>query len=154
MNTDDVSRVREVRRIAALSVRQPFASMIAGLCPGCVKTIETRTWGTDYRGRLLIVSSLKPDTPTLHWPRGEYPVGKALCIANLIACRPMTWRDCEAARCDLYYKAVSWVLADVRRIEPFPVRGRMGLYEVALPREMKDLTTNTLGTRDTKERKE
>ena len=134
--------------LRALSVKQPWASMIAGLCPGVEKTIETRTWATDYRGPLLIVSSLKPDQPTLHWPRGEYPAGKALCIANLIACRAMTWRDAAAARCDLYYKAMAWVLTDIKQIEPFPVRGRIGLYTVTPPRGIKMLNPEHEGHED------
>ena len=40
----------------ALSVKQPWASLIAS----GQKTIETRTWRTDYRGDLLIVSSRQP----------------------------------------------------------------------------------------------
>ena len=36
-----------------LSVKQPFASLICG----GVKTVENRTWTTDYRGRLLIHAS-------------------------------------------------------------------------------------------------
>ena len=36
-----------------LSVRQPYASLI---CYG-IKTVENRTWKTDYRGRLLIHAS-------------------------------------------------------------------------------------------------
>jgi len=39
----------------ALSVRQPYASLI---CYG-VKTVENRTWKTDYRGRMLIHASGK-----------------------------------------------------------------------------------------------
>lgn len=136
-----VDATRQPARLTALSVKQPFASMIAGLCPGRVKTIETRTWATDYRGDLLIVSSLKPDQPTLHWPRGEYPVGKALAIAELIACRPMTWHDCEAAQCD-HYNAFSWVLTDIRRIEPFGVKGQRGLYKVALRHGLTQIDTD------------
>ena len=117
--------------MTALSVRQPWASMIAGLCPGIAKTIETRTWRTEYRGFLLIVSSRKPERPSLNWPRGEYPVGKALCIAKLIDCRKMTPDDTEAACCE-YFDAYSWVLDDIRRIEPFPVKGQLGLYTVKI----------------------
>jgi hypothetical protein len=40
----------------ALSVRQPYAALI---CAG-VKTVENRTWTTDYRGKLLIHASGKP----------------------------------------------------------------------------------------------
>ena len=115
----------------AVSVRQPWASMIAGLVPGYGKTIETRTWPTNYRGPLLIVSSFKPDTPGMHWPRGEYHYGKALCMCELIACRPMTVEDCENARCDLYDGAWAWVLKDIRTIDPpQAVKGRLRLYSV------------------------
>lgn len=124
-------------RHMALSVRQPYASMIAGLCPGREKTIETRVWGTDYRGDLLIVSSLKPNKPKFSWPRGVFPVGKALCIARLVSCRPMTWRDVAAAQCEIYYRAMAWVLTDIRPVEPFPVKGELGLYTVAMPRDLK-----------------
>lgn len=47
-----------------LSIRQPFASLI---CRG-IKTIENRTWKTDYRGKLLIHASGKP----LAWPSFDY----------------------------------------------------------------------------------
>jgi hypothetical protein len=39
-----------------LSVKQPYAALI---CAG-VKTVENRTWSTDYRGKLLIHASGKP----------------------------------------------------------------------------------------------
>jgi hypothetical protein len=42
--------------LAALSIKQPWANMIIS----GEKTIETRTWSTDFRGDLLIVSSKTP----------------------------------------------------------------------------------------------
>jgi len=71
----------------ALSVRQPWANMIA---PG-EKSIETRTWRTGYRGELLVVSSRKP--------RVE-PAGCALAVARLVDCRPMTKDDELKACCE------------------------------------------------------
>lgn len=101
----------------ALSIKQPWANMIvAG-----EKTIETRTWCTDYRGLLLIVSSKAP--------RIE-PAGYALAIGKLIDCRPMTKIDEEEACCEIYPSAYAWVLTNIKRIEPFPVKGKLGLYEV------------------------
>ncbi len=101
----------------ALSIKQPWANMIVdGL-----KTIETRTWSTSYRGTLLIVSSKQPPI---------YPSGMALAVADLVDCRPMTRQDEVAAGCTLYVGAYAWVLENVRRIEMFPVRGQQGLYEV------------------------
>jgi len=39
--------------VKTLSVKQPFASLI---CHG-IKTVENRTWKTDYRGKILIHAS-------------------------------------------------------------------------------------------------
>lgn len=104
----------------ALSIKQPWANLIAS----GEKTIETRLWPTDYRGPLLIVSSKTPNIP---------PAGYALAIADLVACRPMIKGDELAARCAKYPGAYSWVLLNIRKIEAFPVRGRLGLYEVDVP---------------------
>jgi ASCH domain-containing protein len=103
--------------LKAISLKQPWASMIGK------KTIETRTWPTNYRGRILIVSSLKPVIKSL-------PVGMALCTANLVDCRKMTSDDETAACCPVYEKAWSWVLEDINPIDPFPVKGSQGFYEV------------------------
>jgi len=101
----------------ALSIKQPWANMIAS----GKKTIETRTWRTNYRGPLLIVSS--------RTPRIE-PAGYALAVAELIDCRPMTKDDEEKACCQIYPRAQAWVLTNIRRIDPFPVNGKLGLYDV------------------------
>jgi hypothetical protein len=104
----------------ALSVKQPYANMIAS----GQKTIETRTWPTDYRGDLLICSSKKPDIAL---------AGYALAVVELYDCRPMTKADEAAARCELYDGAWAWLLWDIRPIlVPFPVRGQLGLFEVDL----------------------
>lgn len=87
------------------------------------KTIETRLWPTAYRGPLLIVSSKIPRI---------YPAGYALALAELIDCRPMTDSDEQAACCARYSGAFSWFMRDIRMIEIFPVRGRLGLYDVSI----------------------
>jgi len=101
----------------ALSVKQPWANLIAA----GEKTIETRTWATDYRGELLIVSSKSPPIE---------PAGSTVAIAKLVECRPMSVADEEAACCDIYPRAVAWVLEGVRPVEPFPIRGQLGIYAV------------------------
>lgn len=103
----------------ALSVKQPWANAIAT----GEKTIETRTWMTDYRGPLLIVSS---KTPPIE------PAGKALCVVDLVDCRPFeACGDELAALCNWYPDACSWVLDNLRPLKyPFPVRGQLGLYDV------------------------
>ena len=92
----------------------------------------------DYRGELLIVASKKPEItvrqyedPLKEWFRpGPLPTGEALCIAKLVDCRRMRTSDEAAALCECYQGAYAWVLEDIRPIEPFPVRGQMGLYDV------------------------
>lgn len=103
----------------ALSLKQPWANMIAS----GEKTIETRRWPTEYRGPLLIVSSKSPNIP---------PIGCAVALATLRDCRRMTKADEGAARCQLYAGAYAWVLQDIRPLKPFPVRGQLGIYDVAV----------------------
>lgn len=101
----------------ALSIKDPWASMILQ----GEKTIETRTWKTNYRGELVICVSKKPISPLS---------GFAVCIVNLVDCRPMTKEDIEFAKCDIYPNAYSWVLDNVRKIEIFPVKGQLGLLNI------------------------
>ncbi len=101
----------------ALSVKQPWANMIAS----GEKTIETRTWSTEHRGPLLIVSSKEPDIA---------PAGFALAVVNLVDCRPMSVLDEAKAKCSKYKGAYSWVLQDVRKLDPIPVRGQPNLFDV------------------------
>jgi hypothetical protein len=111
-----------VVRLKALSLKQPWANLIvAG-----DKTIETRVWGTSYRGRILLLSSKSPNIT---------PAGFALATADLIDCRPMTKRDEHAAKCTIYPKAVAWILENVRPIEPFPMKGQLGLFDVEVPED-------------------
>ena len=101
----------------ALSVRQPYAGMIAS----GEKTIETRRWKWSYRGDLVIVSCARPKIGL---------TGHALAVVRMVDCRPMTRDDEAAARCELYPGAWAWVFEDVRPIEPFPVKGMLAPLEV------------------------
>ena len=102
----------------ALSVDQPWASLIAW----GEKTIEIRKWTMQYRGPLLIVST--------KLPHETFPTGQALCVVELVDCRPMTKADEPAACCMIYPGAMAWVLDRVFRIDPFDVTGRQRIYEV------------------------
>lgn len=117
----------------AISVKQPWAGLIAG----GQKTIETRTWATPYRGRLLICSSLQPDPEALAFEMLVYhqykATGAALATADLTDCRPMTAADQDAAMCDLYPRAQAWVLANIQPLpQPRRIRGQLGLFKVRL----------------------
>lgn len=101
----------------AISVREPYASLIMD----GKKTIETRTWTTNYRGKLLICASKYPRTKNS---------GKALCVVDLVKIRPMIQKDELMARCEIYPNAQSWIILNRKRIKPFPVKGQLGLFEV------------------------
>ena len=122
----------------ALSIRQPWAgAILAGL-----KTIETRTWATAYRGPLLIHAGKKPmdretALATAHWAQGTPDVwghGLILGRVELLDCRPMVPADEVAAGCEFYPGAVAWVLANpVILPEPWEYKGELGLFEVDCP---------------------
>ena len=101
----------------ALSIKEPYSSWIMqGL-----KNIETRTWQTSYRGRLLIVASKIPKTDNS---------GLALCVVELVNTRLMKLEDMVGALCDYVPGKYSWILTRVRLIEKFPVKGQLNLFNV------------------------
>jgi len=103
----------------AISLHQPWATMIAG----GVKTIETRRWRTRHRGPLVICSSKLPAVT-------GHLCGYALCVVDVVGCRPMTVDDENAACCGLYDGAWAWELVNLRVLRPFAVRGRQGFFEI------------------------
>ena len=113
----------------AICVRQPWASLIAA----GKKTIETRTWQAKFRGELLIVASLQPDKHALRIFKGDLqlPLGQAVAVVRVVDCRLMTCKDEAAACCDVYEGAWAWILEDIRAIQPFPLKGRLGIFEVS-----------------------
>ena len=119
----------------AISVKQPWAWLIATER----KSLETRTWATKYRGDLLICSSKKLPVVSVReafqerfgmWATIQLRFGVALCVATLVDCRVMTKADEKTTLCVIYPNAMVWVLRNIRRIEPFAIKGKLGLYEV------------------------
>lgn len=112
-----------------ISLHQPWASYIAdGL-----KTIETRTKPTRFRGELLICSTKKIDKNRPASFR-QLPYGKAVAIVEIYGCRRMVKADVEFAMCPWSADRWSWLFRNIRAIkEPFPVKGRQGFYEVDYP---------------------
>lgn len=119
----------------ALSVRQPWASLIAT----GRKTIEVRTWQPSYRGDLLICSGVNPDRAGLAPPfdRVRMPLGVALCVVRLVDCRrPLSGPDANSD-----FAAAGgfqplpfhwcWELTDVRPLAvPVPMKGQLLLFSV------------------------
>lgn len=122
--------------LLALSYRQPWADLIMlGY-----KTIETRKWKTDFRGDILVCSSSISDTTRTihHWTGIQHRYreaglqqelrGHALGIIKLDSIETMTAEHEKAACIEVYPRAQSWHVSNVRHIEPFPIKGRLGLW--------------------------
>lgn len=90
------------------------------------KTVEYRTWKTNYRGDILICSSAKKMRGCIS--------GHALLVAELKDCVPFTKDHLDAAAMDsMPDKGFAWIFDNFRMLYPFPVKGQLGLYEVATP---------------------
>lgn len=113
--------------IRALTIRQPWASLIA--FHG--KTVENRTWPTRWRGTVLIHAAntadphhpFNPDQVTWNQVRGA-----VIAVATL--------EDCHAddGMCTFWSEdgAFHWVLGDIRPLaEPVACSGRLGLWTPA-----------------------
>jgi hypothetical protein len=103
--------------IRGLSIKQPWATKILD----GEKTIETRTWPTKYRGKILICVSQKPKID---------PYGVAVATANIVTCRKMVESDGKQACCEIYDRAWSWFLDDITPIVHFPIKGRLSLFRL------------------------
>lgn len=122
----------------ALSVRQPWASMIAQ----GHKTIEWRSWRTNYRGPLLICSGKTPDAVYLAFDPDEatqnWPLGVAVATVELVEVRPFEpQKDAKPAMIEdddlASMHGFSWVLENPVAVSGTPpVRGKQGLFEVEL----------------------
>ena len=113
------------KTIKALLVDQPFAWAISEN----EKKIEIRSWQTKYRGDLLICSTKKK----FKFDGEILPAGKALCIANLVDCRPMVESDSELALVDKIDKNMfSWVFGAILLFTPFLIVGKQRLFDVTI----------------------
>jgi hypothetical protein len=105
----------------ALSVRQPWTSLIAD----GKKTIEIRSRRTHYRGPILICSSRHPS--------GDGPKGVAMIVVDLVDCRLARPSDKRRAHISPPPGSWAWIIRPLFRVDPFPVRGQLGLFDVPVP---------------------
>ena len=105
----------------AISVQNPWAHFI--LCGD--KTIECRSWNTEYRGDLLICSSGTPQIPGM-------VSGHALCIVSLDDVTPFRKKHLEAACMDEMPEphSYAWHLSNLRVVKPVAVKGKLNFYNV------------------------
>ena len=110
----------------ALSIHPYFVMQIfAGR-----KTIEVRSWETNYRGDLLICSTAKKFKDTIP--------GHALLVARLADVVPFAKKHVDAAYMlpqDWEPGLYAWILEDIRPIVPIPLKGRLSLWNYDGPIE-------------------
>lgn len=113
--------------ITTLTVRQPWAwAIAAGL-----KTVENRTWATTHRGPLLIHAGKSRasmgEAGRLPSLPADLPFGVAMCVVDLIDCVPLA--DVPAGE-TFAEGPWCWILRNPRAVEPVPIKGRLGLFQV------------------------
>lgn len=95
-----------------------------------IKDIETRLWGTNFRGDLLITCSQSSKSPN---------AGLAVCVVTITSIEDMTSEHEERACCKLYWSekgkvAKAWHLANLRPLSrKFPVKSKLSIFDVELP---------------------
>ena len=130
--------------IRAITLWQPWATLIAlGY-----KRVETRSWGTSYRGTLAIHAAARPmnkagyallsdleetyDDVTLG---GIFETGAIVAISQVIDCRLMTLEVISAQtpleiECGLWEPGrFAWKLAGIKKlVSPIKCKGKQGLW--------------------------
>lgn len=139
--------------IKIITLWQPWASLIAE----GHKQYETRSWSTDYRGKLAIHAAKRPLSMT-DWETAKYNLlainvdlklpkyeelsfGCIVAIADLVSCQRMTnaphpaqseigihqQTELEIAVGDWAVNRFAWGLENIAKISPLPYTGAQGL---------------------------
>lgn len=112
----------------ALSVRQPWASLIAS----GQKTIEIRSWSTRHRGELAIVASKGLSREGVAQWNIREPRGAVVCVVELTSVRP--WRAGDELRAlSDGIGCFSWELRLLYRTQHVPTVGRLSLFDIEAP---------------------
>lgn len=146
-----IHRVTQTAPVLVLSVRQPWASLLAVEA----KLLETRSWPTKYRGPLAIHASkafpmqdqmllkqkrffeaLKPFYTLNDFGVPNLPTGAILSVHNLVDCLSTNNPDNvpDKGSNEFWFgnfmaDRFGWKLADARRLEiPIRCTGKLGLW--------------------------
>ena len=127
----------------ALSLTQPWASLVAA----GQKKIETRSWGTRYRGPLYIHAAKRFPAYAKAFALEVYenpsvlpfiPLGAIVARCYLLDVRPAETMLSKITALERKYGDFSpgrfaWILTNIEQLEPLPYKGQLGLFEIALP---------------------
>ena len=125
-----------------LSLREPFATLIKN----GIKTIETRSWRTNYRGTLYIHASAskitKEDMKRTDLMAltniDDLNYGNIICSCELVDCIEMTDEFIEEVKKNKPKDYVSglyepgryaWILKDIKTlVKPIAAKGQLGIW--------------------------
>ena len=120
-----------------VSIREPYASLIKD----GIKTIETRSWKTKYRGPIYIhscISKQKIREDVKDLTKSDLKYGYILCKAQLVDCIYMDEkfikkeknRDYNNFICGLYEVGrYAWILDNIEILDnPIKIKGKLGLW--------------------------
>lgn len=123
-----------------LSLREPYATLIKKK----IKTIETRSWKTSYRGELYIHASktkmIKEDINNQKLMDlvgdSELNFGYIICKCRLVDCVYMDKEFVQKMKdnknefvCGIYSEGrYAWILEDIEVIERIPAKGRLNIW--------------------------
>lgn len=130
-------------KIMALSLHQPYASLVAF----GAKVFETRSWGTKFKGPVVIhaTKTLEYNWRDAHFMQAlheagienpaKLPLGCALAVATLVDCYKAESvyphiGDSERLFGNYAAGRVAWKFSDVKLFaQPVPARGQQYLWE-------------------------
>ena len=128
-------------RYRALSVKQPYADYMTFVdyrdtdgVYHAKKTIEVRTRKTNYRGDILICSSARPGDLEGH------PAGVTCGFVEIYDVKPVEefTADDWAATCipeaERPRTGFGWLLRNPRRVIEMPIKGKLGFYDIVVPK--------------------
>jgi hypothetical protein len=119
--------------LRVLTIRQPWAYAIMELG----KDVENRTWPTEYRGPLIVHSSVKPEPSNILEPYvskavmsrlddSEMALGAILGVVDLVDCI----EDSTSKWADDPDDAWHWILKNPRKLsKPIFCKGSLGLWK-------------------------
>lgn len=120
--------------VKVLSIRAPYASLIKMK----IKTIETRSFKTNYRGELYIHASLSKSNVDDELSKLVTPMyGKIICKCKLVDCVLMTENYVKEIKekmpmeykCGLYEAGrYAWILESVEEIDAIEAKGKLGIW--------------------------
>lgn len=124
-----------------LSIKEPYATLIMHK----KKTIETRSWKTNYRGELYIHASKSNVAKEYLEKEGlnelikdvSMNYGCIICKCHLVDCIYMTEEYIEKMKkedpqeyvCGAYSVGrYAWILENIEVIEPIEAKGKLGIW--------------------------